>query len=192
LWAFNDERVARAIAASQAPVVTGVGHEVDFTIADFTADLRAPTPTAAAEMVTPDQAELRQNLIEMTRRLGQVGLDRIQEQIWSLKELQNRLALRSPQAQLQNDRQRLDELVHRSQVALRHRVQLEHSGLTGIKQRLDSLNPMGVLGRGYAVITRKDRTAVSSINDIEVDERLDVRLVDGTFESQVTDLGTNK
>jgi exodeoxyribonuclease VII large subunit len=191
LWAFNDERVARAIAASQAPVVTGVGHEVDFTIADFTADLRAPTPTAAAEVVTPDQAELRQILIEMTRRLGQVGLDRIQDQIWSLKELQNRLALRSPQAQLQNDRQRLDELVHRSQVALRHRVQLDHSGLTGIKQHLDSLNPMGVLGRGYAVVNRKDGTAVSSIDDIEVDDRLDVRLVDGTFESQVTDLGTN-
>jgi exodeoxyribonuclease VII large subunit len=191
LWAFNDEQVARAIAASQAPVVTGVGHEVDFTIADFTADLRAPTPTAAAEMITPDQAELRQTLIEMTRRLGQIGLDEIQERIWSLKELQNRLALRSPQAQLQNDRQRLDELIHRSQVALRHKVQLDRSSLVGLNQHLDSLNPMGILGRGYAVITHKDGAAVRSVADIEVDDRLDVRLVDGTFESQVTDLGAN-
>ena len=113
LWAFNDESVVRAIAASNVPVISGVGHETDFTIADFVADLRAPTPTAAAELATPDRADLMVALNDQYKRLIRATLGQTTAQRWTLNELQNRLQRQTPITRIQNDRQRLDEFVHR-------------------------------------------------------------------------------
>jgi len=188
LWAFNDESVARAIAASAAPVITGVGHETDFTIADFVADLRAPTPTAAAELATPDQAELRLGLADGIERLGRATLSAVNGQRWELNALENRLALRSPRARLQNDRQRLDELIIRSRTAARHAVELGRLRLQGAHQRLGALDPIAVLRRGFAVASTVDGVVLTSLAEVQVDDQVTVRLVDGAFQAQVTRL----
>lgn len=141
LWAFNDEGVARAIVASRAPVISGVGHETDFTIADFAADLRAPTPTAAAELATPHQADLRQAIRDLLLRLERDAAARLALPRWQLNELDRRLLMASPAAQLRTDRQRLDELLHGSQVAVLHSLRLQRERLFGLKQRLEGLSP---------------------------------------------------
>jgi exodeoxyribonuclease VII large subunit len=101
------------------------------------------------------------------------------------------MALRSPHSRLQSDRQRLDELVHRRQVAWRHLLQLNRSGLSGLAQRLDGLNPVGVLKRGYALVSRADGQIAASLDEIQLDEALSVRLVDGSFGARVTSLEPN-
>jgi exodeoxyribonuclease VII large subunit len=116
LWAFNHEGVARAIVASLAPVITGVGHETDFTIADFAADLRAPTPTAAAELATPDQVDLRLGLEEARKRMDRSIVSTLQTQDRQLVALRHLLNLSTPLARIRRDRQRLDELSRRAEV----------------------------------------------------------------------------
>ncbi len=181
LWAFNDERVARAIVASQAPVVTGVGHETDFTIADFAADLRAPTPTAAAELVTPNRADLLVTISDMKQRLERAMRSRLESQRWILHDWLRRLRFRSPQARLRTDRQRLDELIRRSEVAMEHTLILQRTHLTSLEQRLAALNPRSVLERGYAVVSRLDGAVVRSVLQVRADERLNVQVRDGSF-----------
>jgi exodeoxyribonuclease VII large subunit len=181
LWAFNDERVARAIAASQAPVITGVGHETDFTIADFAADLRAPTPTAAAELATPNRDDLLAGLTDQAGRLGRTIQVVLSGQRWELSSLKNRLQLRSPQARLRTDRQRLDDLARRAGVGLLHSLQLRHTRLSGLEQRLGALSPLAVLGRGYAVVSKPDGQVVRSVKQVKPEDQLTVRVSDGQF-----------
>jgi len=187
LWAFNDERVARAIVASAAPVITGVGHETDFTIADFAADLRAPTPTAAAELATPDKSELLTSILEHTQMLRHAMANIIQLGVLSLTALQNRLQLRSPEARLWSDTQRLDDLSHRVATALFSSLKLEHTRLNGLRQRLLSLNPQSILERGYAVVTHQDGRVVRSVSQVGVDDHLRVRVSDGQFSVRTED-----
>jgi exodeoxyribonuclease VII large subunit len=184
LWAFNDERVARAIAASQAPVITGVGHETDFTIADFAADLRAPTPTAAAELATPHRDDLRAGLADQAGRLGRTIQAALSSQRWELGSLQNRLLLHSPQARLRNDRQRLDDLSRRIGVAVSHSMQLRRARRAALDQRLNALSPLGVLGRGYAVVSHPDGQVVRSLHQVKPDDELSVRVSDGQFQAR--------
>jgi exodeoxyribonuclease VII large subunit len=185
LRAFNDESVARAVAASQAPVITGVGHEVDFTIADFVADLRAPTPTAAAELATPDQSDLRLALAENSDRLVRSVQATLAESRWELNDLRSQLTLLSPRPRLTSDRQRLDESLRRLQAALQHRHQLEHTRLESFSRRLASLNPLAVLERGFALVSRSEGGLVHSAAQVSAGDLLDVRLHDGSFQAQV-------
>lgn len=186
LWAFNDERVARAIVASDAPVITGVGHEIDFTIADFAADLRAPTPTAAAELATPNQADLRSALLEEFNQLKRSMETCLANYHYELHALHNRLSLLSPLARIRSGRQRLDELTFRSSLALRHRLQLQHTRLSGLEQRLGTLNPRAVLGRGYAIVTHQDGRLVRKVTQVAPGDELDVHVSDGKFGAQVS------
>ncbi|MGB6423086.1 MAG: exodeoxyribonuclease VII large subunit, partial [Anaerolineales bacterium] len=124
LWAFNEERVARAIAASEAPVICGVGHETDITIADFVSDLRAPTPTAAAELATPNRADLMENISDLSQTMARVLTAEVNSQRLELNYLENQIANRSPQTRVRSDRQRIDEFIHRSGTALRHKLVL--------------------------------------------------------------------
>jgi exodeoxyribonuclease VII large subunit len=187
LWAFNDERVARAIAASAAPVISGVGHETDFTIADFVADLRAPTPTAAAELATPDRNDLRAALNDQNQRLERAALGQIAAQRWQLNEFQNRLLHQNPLARIRNDRQRLDELTHRTGVALSHQMKLERSQLFGLVRRLEALSPLAILQRGYAVVSTADGSIVHSAGQINPGDRLDIRVHEGQFPVEVAE-----
>ncbi len=187
LWAFNDEGVARAIAASAAPVISGVGHETDFTIADFVADRRAPTPTAAAELAVPDRQELDGILLERQDTLARTVADLLDEKRWAADQLVHRLERLSPQARLRGDRQRADELLRRAERALGHRVQIQRARLNGLIQQMAALNPRGVLGRGYALVLGKDGQVVSRLDDVHVHDPLRVQLSDGEFGAQVTD-----
>jgi exodeoxyribonuclease VII large subunit len=185
LWAFNEERVARAIAASQAPVISGVGHETDFTIADFVCDLRAPTPTAAAELATPDKLDLLASLGELEKRIGRAVEGVVSGKRWELNRLENQLLMRSPQNRVRSDRQRLDELMRRSAVALDHRFKLQRSRLEGRRDRLESLNPIAVLRRGFAVVSHPDGRVVRSVQQVKPGDPLDVQVSDGSFDVQV-------
>jgi exodeoxyribonuclease VII large subunit len=185
LWAFNDERVARAITASDAPVITGVGHETDFTIADFACDLRAPTPTGAAVLATPDRADLLIMLNELEQRLQRTAQEVVSSSRWSLDNLTGRLRLKSPRWRLLSDQQRLDEISRRAGVALEHHLKLQQARLAALEQRLESLGPQSVLKRGYAVVTRADGHMVHSTRQVASGDKLSVRVSDGAFQVQV-------
>jgi exodeoxyribonuclease VII large subunit len=188
LWAFNDERVARAIAGSQAPVISGVGHETDFTIADFAADLRAPTPTAAAELATPHQADLRQSLQDILLRLERSAAASLVLPRWKLNELDRRLLMVSPAARIRSDRQRLDELSHGAQVAVLHSLRLRRERLLGFQQRLQGLSPQAVLKRGYAIVEHLDGRLVQRVSQVSQGDSLKVRVSDGGFDVRVENI----
>jgi exodeoxyribonuclease VII large subunit len=182
LWAFNDERVVRAVADSKAPVICGVGHETDFTLCDFSADLRAPTPTAAAELATQTTVEdLQELLTSYSSRISSLTLNLLAEQKALISSVTARLKYVSPERRVQSEYQHLDELSRRAFSALTHRIQLQISSVSGISKRLQSLNPEGVLSRGYAIITRKDDgTVVSKVS--RAHGEMKVRVSDGEFE----------
>jgi exodeoxyribonuclease VII large subunit len=187
LWAFNDENVARAVAASEVPVISGVGHQTDFTIADFVADLRAPTPTAAAELAVPNREDLLLDLSAARQRLEQVVTLRLDDQRWQLKNLAQAIRQLSPQARIQSDRQRLDELSHRAATTVRHALQIQRSRLEAAVQRLDDLNPQTVLARGYALVTDAEERIVRSVAQVAPGDALHVRISDGEFGVEVKD-----
>jgi len=187
LWAFNDEYVARAIAMSAAPVITGVGHETDFTLADFAADHRAPTPTAAAEVATPDQDDLRQTLQGLAQALSQTILIRLSDHRWALKDLQLRLNQYSPRQRIQNDLQRLDDHMRRAHTALAHRLQMQRLRLAGLGQQLGALNPQTTLRRGFALVRKADGTLVRRVGQVAEGEMLSVQMVDGLLRVRVNE-----
>jgi exodeoxyribonuclease VII large subunit len=177
----------RAVAASQAPVICGVGHETDFTLADFAADLRAPTPTAAAELATPiTLADLAYATQTLSNRLGtsfSAGLD---ERDQALTHLEERLRFFSPLRSIQSEFQRVDELSHRAGLALAHRLELSRAHLRGLGEQLEALSPLRVLARGYAVVTRAaDGSLVRSTRQVKGRDELAVRVADGTFDVEV-------
>jgi len=188
LWAFNDESVARAIFSSETPVISGVGHETDFTIADFTADLRAPTPTAAAELAVPDQFELRGILLERFEGLQRAAVQSIDQQRWALTQTHNLLQRYSPAARLASARQKTDELYRQGERAVRHSIQLARTQLQGFNQQLSSLNPTNVLERGYAVVT-SGKKLVKSTHDVFPGDALNIQVSDGAFQAEVTENG---
>jgi exodeoxyribonuclease VII large subunit len=182
LWAFNDEGVARAIAACRYPVVSGVGHETDFTISDFVADVRAPTPSAAAELVVPDRADLHEWIEDwvtqmanrMRRQLSQVRQELAQQQR-ALKRL-------SPLSRVEILRLQTDELTRRSDQALDQALARRRSELTGLRARLDALSPQATLERGYAIVRQRDTgVVVGAIDRVREGDELDIRVSDGEF-----------
>jgi exodeoxyribonuclease VII large subunit len=187
LMAFNNEQVARAIADSTAPVITGIGHETDFTIADFAADLRAPTPTAAAELATPNQADLQASLRELSRELTSSTKSYLLEKRVGLERQHTRLHFRTPLTQVRRDQQRLDELNHRAGQALFYTVEIHRTRLAGLELRIHSLNPRAILKRGYSIVTHPDGSLVSSTRQIQTNDDLQVQVSDGAFPVRVQD-----
>lgn len=188
LWAFNDEQVARAVAASRIPVICGVGHETDFSLADFAADRRAPTPSAAAELATPDRAELAQQVRALRARLAralEVDLARRRERLQEQARLLHRL---SPALRLSQARQRLDDLTERAGRAIRHRVAVSKERLAGLTGRLEGVSPLATLERGYAIVRRAaDGLIVRSPPQVAGGDILRVRVRDGEFGAKVWD-----
>jgi len=182
LWAFNDERVVRAVASSRIPIISGVGHETDFTLCDFAADLRAPTPTAAAELATQiTQMDLRGALSEYSSRLVSMTMDRVVDLRQTLSTLAAQFYFASPARRIASESQRIDELSRRMATSIVHQIQLQSAGVSGLSRRLSALSPMGVLARGYAVVTSKMNgkiiTKVAQAKGV-----MNVRVSDGEFE----------
>jgi exodeoxyribonuclease VII large subunit len=182
LWAFNDEEVIRAIAASEAPVVSGIGHETDLVLADFAADVRAPTPSAAAEVATPDRSELRMELLEVEDHLRGVFSDLLRELSWRFLEQKSAIARASPQAKVLNARQQVDDLMQRVVATLRHRIALGKAAIAGLEQTLRVVGPAAVFARGFALVSKEvDGSVVRSIHQVNTGDLLKVQVADGDF-----------
>ncbi|HLI06164.1 MAG TPA: exodeoxyribonuclease VII large subunit [Ktedonobacteraceae bacterium] len=186
LWAFNEEVVARAIARSRIPVISGVGHETDFTIADFVADVRASTPTAAATKAVPDIADLQADLNDKQRVLTAI----IDEKLERLKERLERasydLQRASPKNALNQRRQQLDDLTEMLRTRMEHLLSLRAERLRGQSLRLHSLSPLLTIARGYAVVRRdSDQTVITSTRQVQPGEQLTIQVRDGSIPVQV-------
>ncbi|GMV82301.1 MAG: exodeoxyribonuclease 7 large subunit [Planctomycetota bacterium] len=185
LWAFNEEVVARAIADSEIPVVSAVGHEVDFTIADFVADVRAATPSQAGELVVPEYAAVLEHLNRLQAALPEALVARVERARERLRALAGSWALRHPEERLQQHRQRLDELQERLSLGERRMRRDAAERIGALAARLDALSPLRVLERGYSVTQRADGRMVRGLADAPTGTELVTRLRDGRVISKV-------
>lgn len=186
LWPFNEESVARAIFESQIPIITGIGHEIDFTIADFVADRRAPTPSAAAEQVAPHQSTLLQQFALLENRLIHEIQKYCQHQAqridWLLKRIQH------PGQHLQNQLQKIDLLRTKLITAVQQLIREKDHCLKNAMRTLNAVSPLATLDRGYAIVTQhNNRQIIRSIQEITAGDILKIKLKDGTIKAQVTD-----
>ncbi|MBN1955019.1 MAG: exodeoxyribonuclease VII large subunit [Anaerolineae bacterium] len=188
LWPFNDEQVARAVANSRVPVVCGVGHETDFSLADFAADLRAPTPSAAAEVATPERMELRGQVDGLSARMHVAVAAELAQRRASLAEQLRALRHLSPETRLDQARQRLDELARRSTASLLQCLSVWRERLAGLARRLGSVSPLATLERGYAIVRCTDGTVVRSLTQLSPGDPLDVHVSDGEFGAAVVEI----
>jgi exodeoxyribonuclease VII large subunit len=187
LWPFNEERVARAIARSRLPLVSAVGHEVDFTIADFVADLRAPTPTAAAELVVPDRRAILEVLQNSRYTMHQALASRISMSRMHIQHLLKSYALHRPIDLLRRHSQHIDELSRGMSTSLTHRCELTTARLKGLDERLQALNPVLVLKRGYAIV-RKEGNIVGSRAGLRARDAVEIEFSDGRVSSTIGDV----
>lgn len=185
LWAFNDERVARAIYASDLPVISAVGHEPDVTIADFVADLRAATPSNAAELVAPDVSELRDAIRSASVRLDQ-AIDRsLSQRRAALTELSSRRVMQSPTGFIDQRRLELDSIRLRLDAAATGRLNRERQEFARLAAKLDALSPLKVLGRGYSIALDSEGRAVRESAQLKAGDKLDLRLSRGGAKCRV-------
>jgi len=185
LWAFNNEELARVIAKSESPVVSGIGHETDFTIADFVSDLRAPTPTAAAELATPSRLDLLAEIQEYRQGLFQNIISQLSALRFNTERVVLSLSTLSPIGRLRTDRQHMDEILQRSQRELEYTLRLRRTKLQAFDGRLASSNPLSILKRGYATVTLQSGELVSSVDQVQPQIEILVRVTDGSFSSRV-------
>jgi len=186
LWAFNDERVARAIVASAVPVITGIGHETDFTIADFAADQRAATPTAAATLATPDSREVAASVAALQLAAEQQLSQQLTAARQSLEYLAHRVQRAAPDRRLADYRQRVDDLARRAALGMAGCVLNRRQRLHGLQLQMAALDVNRVLSRGYAILTRPDGGVITSVNQVSTGDAIRARLADGTFDATVT------
>ncbi len=186
LWCFNDERVARAIRRSAVPVVSGIGHEIDFTIADFAADVRAPTPSGAAELVVPDRRTLLAGLKGVDTRLRQLAAQWLSRASERFEATMQRLARAHPGNRLQQQTQRLDDLDLRLRRAAEHALTRAGQRLQLAQRGLDSISPLATLERGYAIVTRADGTVLQDAADVREGDEIEARLRRGSVRARVT------
>ena len=180
LWAFNEEVVARAIARSRIPVISGVGHETDFTIADFVADYRASTPTAAAAAAVPDIAEWRAHVLELEQQLTEFIEAFLGDQHGQLERTKRELLRLDPRYQLERLQQRLDDTSALLQARMQHILSLRGERLRGLALRLHSLSPSLTIARGYAIVRRDaDQTVITSEQQVRPGDELTIQVTDG-------------
>ena len=185
LWPFNEEAVARAIYASKSPIISAVGHETNVTVADMVADLRAPTPSAAAELAVPDARELNERVIFNARTLYQGVMQEIANRASGVQLSVSRLEMRKPDTTTR--RQQVDDLLQGLVLRLGNVLALQEQKLVGLDQRLGALDPAGVLRRGYAAVSRVDTgVIVSDASQVSSGDVIHVRVHKGEFDAKVT------
>lgn len=185
LWAFNEEAVARAVFNSRIPVISAVGHETDWTICDLVADLRAPTPSAAAELVVASRVELEEKVRDCGTRLRNALLDLCAERRERLADLAASAAFRQPRYLLDQFSERTDEFHRRLQAAFRTGLALKRHGFENVIGRLNALNPLGILERGYAVVFNAEGKVLKSVQGITVGDEIGTRLCKGRLIAKV-------
>ena len=188
LWAFNDERVCRAVAASEIPVISAVGHETDFTLCDFAADLRAPTPSAAAELAVPDAAELLLSLRQTQVQLTVLMRSRLEKVRTELQMLHRQKALSSPTYYVEQMAMQLDLLTRSFEHSAKTALQDAHAQLSALAAKLDALSPLKVLSRGYAMARTDGGRLVTSVADVCKGDTLYMDMCDGTLVCMVQDI----
>lgn len=185
LWAFNDERVARAIFASEIPVISAVGHEPDVTIADFVADVRAATPSNGAEIAVPEQADVRALLLSLENRLGQAERKRLDVLASRLNELSARPVLQSPTGFLQNRRLDVDRLSDRLNAAEKHLLLAKRQEYVRLVSSLEAMSPLRVLARGFSVTTDASGAILRDAKAVAPGDSVHIRLEHGALDCRV-------
>ena len=185
LWAFNDERVARAIFASGIPVISAVGHEPDVTIADFVADVRAATPSNGAEIAVPEQSDIRSQLLSLANRLEQTEQKHLDTLSARLKELSSRPVMQSPTGFLQNRRLDIDRLSERLNAAEKHLLLTKRQAYVRLVSSLEAMSPLKVLARGFSVATDKSGTIIRNADAVAPGDSVHIRLEHGALDCRV-------
>ncbi len=191
LWAFNDERVARAIYESELPVISAVGHEPDVTISDFVADLRAATPSNAAELAVPDRAEEAEWLLGAEMRCTQAVTGKLAALAARLEDLRSRRVMESPLAYFDQRRQETDRLAERLTAAQDRILSAKKQNFIRLCASLDAMSPLKVLSRGFSVVTDKDGRVLSDADRTQVGERIGVTLARGALDCRVENIRKN-
>ena len=191
LWAFNDERVAWAIYQSEIPVISAVGHEPDVTISDFVADLRAATPSNAAELAVPDQDALRQTLDSMNAAMAAALNRQLKSARQHLTMLSQSPALKSPTGYLEQKQKNLELLRGRLVSAQSNQINRKHQHFIALTSKLDAMSPLKVLTRGYAMAQTQGGEVLKSVKQVERGERITVSLSDGRLSATVMDVKEN-
>ena len=185
LWSFNNERVVRAIASSNIATISAVGHETDFTIADFIADLRAPTPTAAAEMVSRELSLFIENLTSFQQNLFQIMQNKFQEIYQQIDQYEKRLL--SPQEKIKTQNILIDNLSKRIQTSMLRYLEMYQNKVESLEQSLILLNPDEILSRGYAIAFSENNKAITNVEDISLNDKIKIKLHHGLVNTSVTD-----
>lgn len=191
LWAFNDERVAYAIYNSKIPVISAVGHEPDITISDFVADLRAATPSNAAELAVPDQEFLRQTLDSISATMASALLRQLQAQKQQLKILSESPALQSPAVYLEHRRKNLSLLQNQLEATQQQIISNINQKFLTFTAKLDALSPLKVLIRGYAMVNSQDGQLIRSVKQIDTGDSVSIRVSDGNVNATITHIEEN-
>ena len=192
LWAFNDEGLVRAIATSRIPVISAVGHETDFTLCDFVADRRAPTPSAAAELAVPDITVIENYLVNAKRRIDKVIDTKLSQSKDTVLRLEKVISLNSPTSRLDNSKMSLLHLETRLEAATSARIAGGVAVLKELSAKLVGMNPLSVLSRGYGMVEGENGEVISSVKNVTMAQNVRVRMSDGSIGATVTDVSPNK
>ena len=193
LWSFNEEIVARAIFNSDVPIISAVGHETDYTIADFTADIRAPTPSAAAELAVPNRIEISRHIESLSSRMEQATTHIISEHASHIDYLQRQIEPERLNDFLRQNQQRIDEIISRTEYSIRTILNLKESSLKICAGRLDAISPLKTIERGYSITLKpEDQKVVGSISDVKMGDELEIIVKDGSIECSVDSTKENK
>ena len=185
LWPFNEEITARAIYESEIPIISAVGHETDFTIADFVADLRAPTPSAAGELAVPDVLEVRWKLENINKRLANSLRKKVENMRIKYDNLKNSRALKNPYDALRQKMIVCDNLYKNIENNFSLKVQDRHIKLVGFIGRLENLSPLKTMLRGYSIVENLDGKVIKSVNDLSKNDEISIRLNDGKRKAKI-------
>ena len=178
LWPFNEEIVARSIYDSKIPVISAVGHETDFSISDFVADLRAPTPSAAAELAVPDIYELNKKIINYQDRLRMALLKKVELMKLSFEKVMSSVVFREPLRKVNDNYLSLDNLLKRLEAGIKIKSEKEKNKYIELVAKLDALSPLKTLSRGYS-ITEKEGKIIKSKDELIKCDKIDLRFIDG-------------